>query len=91
MDSKTEHEAKKILIQQKHGIHEEMLRKTIEQLQYNLEHYDTFDGLESIFAHVKANAQALLFLCQERKRDRDKRADPSQPVNPIPSPDPEIK
>ncbi|MFY9398819.1 MAG: hypothetical protein WAR22_10705 [Desulfomonilia bacterium] len=91
MDSKTELEAKKILIKQKHEMHEETLRKIIEQLQYNLEHYDTFNGLESIFAHVKANAQALLFLCQERKRDRDKRTDPSQPVTPLPPPGSDIK
>ena len=84
MDSEMELEAKKVLIQRKHELHEEMLRKIIEELQYNLEHYDKFDGLESIFAHVKTNAAALLFLCQERKRDRDKRKDYAQPVNPLP-------
>ena len=86
MDSDMELEAKKVLIKRKHELHEETLRKVIEDLQYNLEHYDSFDGLESIFAHVKANAAALLFLCQERKRDRDKRKDPTQPVTPLPPP-----
>ncbi|MGC9323546.1 MAG: hypothetical protein ACP5G0_02240 [Desulfomonilia bacterium] len=71
MDS--EAEAKKVLVQLKHNLHEEALAKIISDLQYNLEHHATFDGLESIFAHVRANAAALLFLCQERKRDRDKR------------------
>ncbi|HRV34275.1 MAG TPA: hypothetical protein P5520_00235 [Desulfomonilia bacterium] len=86
MDSEMELEAKKVLIKRKHELHEETLRKIIEELQYNLAHYDKFDGLESIFAHVKTNAKALLFLCQERKRDRDKRKEPTQPVTPIPPP-----
>jgi hypothetical protein len=29
--------------------------------------------MESIFAHLKANASAVLFLCQECRRDRVKR------------------
>ena len=68
-----EAQAKKILVQKKHSLHEEALAKTIKDLEYNLQHYDKYTGLESLFAHVKANAAALLFLCQERKRDRDKR------------------
>jgi len=68
-----ESEAKKVLVQKKHSMHEEALAKAIKDLEYNLEHYEKYTGPESIFAHVKANAAALLFLCQERKRDRDKR------------------
>ncbi len=86
MDSEMELEAKKVFVKRKHELHEETLRKLIEELQYNLEHHATLDGLESIFAHVKTNAAALLFLLQERKRDRDKRKDYSQPVNPLPTP-----
>ena len=68
-----EAQAKKILVQKKHSMHEETLAKAIKDLEYNLQHYDKYTGPESLFAHVKANAAALLFLCQERKRDRDKR------------------
>ncbi len=69
----SEIEAKKVLVQTKHGIHEEALKKVIADLEYNLEHHKTYKDMESIFAHVRANAAALLFLCQERKRDRAKR------------------
>jgi len=86
MDSEMEAEAKKVFVKRKHEIHEETLRKLIEELQYNLEHHGEFDGLESIFVHMKTNTAALLFLLQERKRDRDKRKDYGQPVNPLPSP-----
>ena len=68
-----EDQVKKVMIQRKHIMHEEALAKAIHDLEYNLEHHDKYAGPESIFAHVKANAAALLFLCQERKRDRDKR------------------
>lgn len=77
--------AKKVLIQKKHDLHEEALAKAINDIQYNLEHYDKYTGPESIFAHVRANAAALLFLLQERKRDRDKRrGDFSKPVTELP-------
>ncbi|HVN70801.1 MAG TPA: hypothetical protein VMU10_02165 [Desulfomonilia bacterium] len=77
--------AKKVLVQKKHSMHEEALAKAIKDLEYNLEHYDKYTGPESIFAHVKANAAALLFLCQERKRDRDKRkGDFSKPGSDLP-------
>jgi len=70
-----EHEdlAKRIMVQKKHSMHEEALAKAIRDIEYNLEHHDKYAGPESMFAHVKANAAALLFLLQERKRDRDKR------------------
>jgi hypothetical protein len=80
-----EAQAKKIMIQKKHGMHEEALSKAIKDLEYNLEHYDKYTGPESLFAHVKANAAALLFLCQERKRDRDKRkGDFNKPASELP-------
>ncbi len=81
----SEEEAKKVLIQQKHGMHEEMLSRVIKDLEYNLEHHARYTGEESLFAHVRANAAALLFLCQERKRDRAKRGENfTKPVQPIP-------
>lgn len=83
MDSEMELEAKKVFVKRKHELHEETLRRLIEELQYNIDQHDKFDGLESIFAHVKSNTAALLFLLQERKRDRDKRKDPAQPVTPL--------
>jgi hypothetical protein len=86
MDSEMEAEAKKVFVKRKHEIHEETLRKLIEDLHSNLENHSEFNGLESIFAHVKANAAALLFLLQERKRDRDKRKDFSQPGSSLSSP-----
>ena len=86
MDSEMELEAKKIFVKRKHEIHEEALKKLIDELQYNLEHHAKFEGLESIFTHVKSNTAALLFLLQERKRDRDKRKDFGQPVNPLSPP-----
>ena len=80
-----EAQAKKIMVQKKHSMHEEALAKAIKDLEYNLEHYDKYTGPESIFAHVKANAAALLFLCQERKRDRDKRkGDYNRPASELP-------
>jgi hypothetical protein len=90
-DSDMELEAKKVFVKTKHEIHEGTLRKLMEELQYNLEHYSKFDGLESIFAHVKANAAALLFLLQERKRDRNKRKDFTQPVTQLPNPGSDIE
>jgi hypothetical protein len=80
-----EAQAKKIMVQKKHSMHEEALAKAIKDLEYNLEHYDKYTGPESLFAHVKANAFALLFLCQERKRDRDKRkGDYTKPASELP-------
>jgi hypothetical protein len=90
MDSEMEVEAKKVFVKRKHEIHEETLKNLIKDLQNNLENHAKFDGLESIFAHVKANTAALLFLLQERKRDRDKRKDYSQAVNPLSSPGREL-
>lgn len=89
-DSEMELEAKKVFVKTKHELHEGTLRKLIEELQYNLEHYSKFDGPESIFTHVKTNAAALLFLLQERKRDRNKRKDFGQPVTPLPKPGSDI-
>ncbi len=83
-DSNMELEAKKVFVQQKHGLHEETLKRLIEELQSNLEKHNEYDGPESIFLHVKSNTAALLFLLQERKRDRDKRKDFSQPVTSLP-------
>jgi hypothetical protein len=81
-----EKEAKRVHVQAKHVIHEEALKKVITDLEYNLEHHSTFTDMESIFVHVRANAAALLFLCQERKRDRAKRGDnytkPGTPLAP---------
>lgn len=82
-----ESEAKKIQVKQKHTLHEETLAKVIRELEHNLEHYREYTGPESIFAHVKTNAEALLFLCQERKRDRDKRkGDFAKPASDLPLP-----
>jgi len=87
-----EDDAKKVLIKMKHEMHEETLAHIIKDLQENLERYATYSGPESIFAHVKANAAALLFLCQERKRDRDKRGeDYSKPAVPRPPTGADIK
>ena len=80
-----EAQAKKIMVQQKHHLHEEILAKVIHDLEENLERYATYSGPESIFAHVKTNAAALLFPCQERKRDRDKRkGDYAKPAQELP-------
>ncbi|HQP29959.1 MAG TPA: hypothetical protein PLB81_01415 [Deltaproteobacteria bacterium] len=85
-------DAKKVLIKIKHELHEETLTQVIKDLQDNLERHATYSGPESIFAHVKANAAALLFLCQERKRDRDKRGDDySKPAVPRPPTGADIK
>lgn len=85
-------EAKKILVKQKHVQHEEMLAKIIKDLEYNLEHYGTYTGPESIFAHLKANSEAILFLCQERKRDRDKRkGDYEKPATELPPPGKDLR
>ncbi len=83
MDSEMDLEAKKVFVNRKHELHEETLRKLIDQLQFNLDNHSKFEGLESIFVHIKTNTEALLFLLQERKRDRNKRKDPTQPVTPL--------
>lgn len=83
-ESNMELEAKKVFVQRKHELHEETLRRLIQELQDNLENHSKYDGPESIFLHVRSNTAALLFLLQERKRDRDKRKDFSQPVTPLP-------
>lgn len=80
-----EAQAKKVLVQKKHSIHEETLARIIQDLEENLSRHAAYSGPESIFAHVKANAAALLFLCQERKRDRDKRkGDFTRPAQELP-------
>jgi len=82
-----ESDAKKVLVQQKHVQHEETLAKIIKDLESNLKNYSTYTGPESIFAHVKTNSEAILFLCQERKRDRDKRkGDYARPAAELPPP-----
>lgn len=82
-----ETEAKKILVQQKHVQHEETLTKIIKDLESNLMNHSVYAGPESIFAHVKTCSEAILFLCQERKRDRDKRkGDYSKAAAELPSP-----
>jgi len=87
-----EKEARKVLVQAKHSIHEEALKKVIADLEYNLEHHGTFTDMESIFAHVRANAAALLFLCQERRRDRAKRGqDYTKSATPLASPGNDIE
>lgn len=87
----SEKQAKKVLVQAKHIVHEETLKKVIADLEYNLEHYNKCSE-EAIFAHVRANAAALLFLCQERKRDRDKRGlDYTKPAAPLSSPGSDIE
>lgn len=80
-----ETQAKKILIKKKHELHEETLAAIIKDLQDLLAKHDKYSGPESIFAFVRANAAALLFLCQERKRDRDKRkGDYTKPAQELP-------
>jgi hypothetical protein len=80
-----EAQAKKVLVQKKHSMHEETLARVIHDLEQNIARHDRYTGPESLFAHVKAISEALLFLCQERKRDRDKRkGDYSKPAGDIP-------
>lgn len=80
-----EAQAKKVLVQKKHSMHEETLAKVIHDLEETLKLHDKYTGPESIFAYVKANAAATLFLCQERKRDRDKRrGDFTKPATELP-------
>lgn len=87
-----EEEAKKVFVKMKHELHEEMMAQIIKDLQEKLEQYPTYAGPESIFAFARANAAALLFLCQERKRDRDKRgSDFTKPANPLPPAGADIK
>ncbi|HHO75822.1 MAG TPA: hypothetical protein ENN05_05280 [Deltaproteobacteria bacterium] len=88
----SELEARKVLLQTKHSVHEEALKKVIEDLEYNLENHKKYKDMESVFAHVRANAAALLFLCQERKRDRAKRGqDYSKPATVLPPPGADIE
>ncbi|HPC48319.1 MAG TPA: hypothetical protein PLW83_09745 [Deltaproteobacteria bacterium] len=80
-----EAEAKKILIKKKHELHEETLMRIIQELQDLLVKHEKYAGPESIFAFARASAEALLFLCQERKRDRDKRkGDFKKPAQELP-------
>jgi hypothetical protein len=79
-----EDDAKKVMVQRKHELHEETLINCITDLQDVLGKHTDRNSLEDIFAHVKATSAAVLFLLQERKRDRDKRgSDYAKPVNPL--------
>jgi hypothetical protein len=79
-----EDDAKKVMVQRKHELHEETLTSCIADLQDVLSKHNDYNSLEDIFAHVKATSATVLFLLQERKRDRDKRgSDYSKPVNPL--------
>jgi hypothetical protein len=81
-----EDDAKKVMVQRKHELHEETLTSCIADLQDVLSKHTDCNSLEDIFAHVKATSATVLFLLQERKRDRDKRgSDFTKPVNPIPT------
>lgn len=87
-----EEDAKKVLVKMKHELHEEALAHIIKDLQEALERYPAYAGEESTFAFVRANAAALLFLCQERKRDRDKRGgDYAKPATTLPPAGVDIK
>lgn len=80
-----EDDAKKVMVQRKHELHEETLVSCIADLQQVLENVTSYDSPESLFAHVRATSAAVLFLLQERKRDRDKRgSDYSRPVTTLP-------
>jgi hypothetical protein len=82
-----EDDAKKVMVQRKHELHEETLINCMADLQEALTEHAEFKSMEDIFAHVKATSATVLFLLQERKRDRDKRgSDFSKPVNPLHSP-----
>ncbi len=81
-----EDDAKKVMVQRKHELHEETLTNCMADLQEALSKHAEYKSLEDIFAHVKATSATVLFLLQERKRDRDKRgSDFTKPVNPIPT------
>jgi len=81
-----EDDARKVMVQRKHELHEEVLVAYIKDLQDVVNTYRDTPSLEAIFAHVKATSAAVLFLLQERKRDRDKRGlDYTKPVVPLPS------
>lgn len=79
-----EDDAKKVMVQRKHELHEETLTSCIAELQNVLSNHTDYKSMEDIFAHVKATSATVLFLLQERKRDRDKRGgDFTKSVNPI--------
>jgi hypothetical protein len=80
-----EAQAKNVHVQKKPRMPDETLARVIHALEPNIARHDKYSGPESMFAHVKTISEALLFLCQERKRDRDKRkGDYSKPASDIP-------
>jgi hypothetical protein len=79
-----EDDAKKVMVQRKHELHEETLSNCIADLQDVLGSHTDYSSQQDIFALVKATSAAVLFLLQERKRDRDKRgSDFTKPVIPL--------
>jgi hypothetical protein len=73
------------MVQRKHELHEETLAKCIKDLQDVIERYAGDNSPEALYSHVKTTSAAVLFLLQERKRDRDKRGgDYSRPANILP-------
>lgn len=87
-----EDDARKVMVQRKHELHEETLTRCISELQNVLETHTVYNNMDDIMAHVKATSEAVLFLLQERKRDRDKRGrDFTRPVNPLSSAGTDIK
>jgi hypothetical protein len=79
-----EDDAKKVMVQRKHELHEETLLNCIAGLKDVLDMHTDYSSQQDIFAHVRATSAAVLFLLQERKRDRDKRgSDFRKPVAPL--------
>ncbi len=65
-------DAEDIRFTQKHDEHNIALQKIIDQLE-ELTNDQLEPSNENIFNLLKANTDALLFLCKERRRDRARR------------------
>ncbi len=64
--------ADEIRIEMKHDEHNALLNSLINDLERLASTEPYKADLETILEYARANTRALLFLCQERKRDRQK-------------------
>jgi len=65
--------AEEIRTELKHEEHNETLDRLIDDIDMLLEGRKQFEGMEDIYAFMRLNTEAVLFLLKERRRDRKRR------------------
>ncbi|OPZ59589.1 MAG: hypothetical protein BWY87_00929 [Deltaproteobacteria bacterium ADurb.Bin510] len=65
--------AEEIRTELKHEEHNETLDRLIDDIDTLLSDRKQFEGMEDIYAFMRLNTEAVLFLLKERRRDRKRR------------------